>query len=1063
MTSPHVFVGVTSRPYTNAPIEWSGWGVGNNYVSLDLGSNQATYGELMLPGATLGVLLDMNKGSISFLRFGDSMCKSCNMLSLTILFIRLTIPNVCADGDSIVVKDLGPAFYSLRSGGKRHQSDEDGNSRGSYSFFRSQSSNNNTESGTNDDENEDDGALAVYPCFCLRSRNESVSLCASFASEHIDMASSSRGDYLLEQIMKSKQLLKSWKHLYNNMSVSLSQLSPLLAQGYKEFVRIRCLPNHIKTVRTRANIETVISISPTDMFETTKSLPKGPLRVGSILFLRSDRGNESKLIVVGVNPARTQVWYSLENDTTCTAWYFDVQVLTELFLRIIAGDLSGVGLMEDTQDSTIADADAQEALKAESEVEPALPAGVGKMERMRSISDGLDLSIMAGEMQQLSFEQYKQLIIRPTAKWAPSQDVLIVDVINACATRLDTSPLFICADQLLKERSTSKRRQQQQLALLQSHSHTSGVSVGISDDDVESNEDSIFYQRSLLDLMVRYSLLIVLNRDATNVLPYTDLDPLALTRAPAQAVGAGWCEGALTTMEQAVCDHYPHSRLLPTLRTNTQTHTHPYTQQHLAPFPSTSGHLFAQLKHLVFTRTKLNYWRQMIAHTTTPCSLPSEFGEMPRDIVDLKIDRELALRALATVKANNSNNALLAPSDSNADTGATAASAPLSFSSRLNQSLFGQMLLHFNNKSYNSTNSRALRRSYVGDLDAGQQRAFRIDEKGAIDSGGPYRAFFEHALGEEVTTLLQLFIPCANSVDARGLNQDKVVINTEGTLSTSKTSSSDLFTHVGALAGVCVRHGLFVPLSLPELILNPFTRTAMSAADVLSLDASLSSIVKRIVLHSQQLTGTGNNERLATPLVVENAPTSTPSRLTTVQVLSRTSTGAANVNETSSRPSIDANKLIALRSDLMRLLTSEGISGKMASKLVRKALIDVLTATKLESAPQTTVNDLLELVFQRRLSRQIPALRHMLYGLSLPLPVQLFPMFNSTELDVLLCGNPDFNVDVLKQATKYVDVLPTNRHIVLFWHVLEHEFNAAERSAFANFCCARSRLPSSAR
>jgi hypothetical protein len=74
MTSPHVFVGVTSKPYSSSPSEWNGWGISNNYVSLE-NSSQGTFGELMLPGATLGVLLDLNKRSISFMRFGDSMCK----------------------------------------------------------------------------------------------------------------------------------------------------------------------------------------------------------------------------------------------------------------------------------------------------------------------------------------------------------------------------------------------------------------------------------------------------------------------------------------------------------------------------------------------------------------------------------------------------------------------------------------------------------------------------------------------------------------------------------------------------------------------------------------------------------------------------------------------------------------------------------------------------------------------------------------------------------------------------------------------------------------------------
>jgi hypothetical protein len=78
------------------------------------------------------------------------------------------------------------------------------------------------------------------------------------------------------------------------------------------------------------------------------------------------------------------------------------------------------------------------------------------------------------------------------------------------------------------------------------------------------------------------------------------------------------------------------------------------------------------------------------------------------------------------------------------------------------------------------------------------------------------------------------------------------------------------------------------------------------------------------------------------------------------------------------------------------------------------------------------------------------------------LPTKFFPLFDSSELDATLCGTPDFSVTVLKEATVYNKVSPSNRHVQILWKVLEEEFDAVDRSAFASFCCARSRLPFSA-
>ena len=141
---------------------------------------------------------------------------------------------------------------------------------------------------------------------------------------------------------------------------------------------------------------------------------------------------------------------------------------------------------------------------------------------------------------------------------------------------------------------------------------------------------------------------------------------------------------------------FPHARLRP-------------SQQALSP---TSFELYASIKDLVFTRSKVSFWKQMIAITTSLYRLPQDAGETSPDIPEFSLDRSKALKILETVKSGSQTPNLR---------------------SRFEQSLSGQMQKHFRAKNFGA---KQLRQSYVGDLDAGQQRAFIVDENKATDSGG---------------------------------------------------------------------------------------------------------------------------------------------------------------------------------------------------------------------------------------------------------------------------------------------------------------------------------------
>ena len=76
------------------------------------------------------------------------------------------------------------------------------------------------------------------------------------------------------------------------------------------------------------------------------------------------------------------------------------------------------------------------------------------------------------------------------------------------------------------------------------------------------------------------------------------------------------------------------------------------------------------------------------------------------------------------------------------------------------------------------------------------------------------------------------------------------------------------------------------------------------------------------------------------------------------------------------------------------------------------------------------------------------------------LPIEVFPIFTSEELEILFCGKPTIDLEALKKTTIYEGVSPNAKHIQYFWDAMEI-LNHAERSQLINFCSGRTRLPSS--
>jgi E3 ubiquitin-protein ligase HERC2 len=86
---------------------------------------------------------------------------------------------------------------------------------------------------------------------------------------------------------------------------------------------------------------------------------------------------------------------------------------------------------------------------------------------------------------------------------------------------------------------------------------------------------------------------------------------------------------------------------------------------------------------------------------------------------------------------------------------------------------------------------------------------------------------------------------------------------------------------------------------------------------------------------------------------------------------------------------------------------------------------------------------------------QVAAVRE---GMAKVVPVPLLSLFVGAELEMMVCGNPEINVDVLKTIATYKGISPSSQLVQWFWTTLEN-FTVNERSLFLRFVWGRTRLP----
>jgi hypothetical protein len=399
--------------------------------------------------------------------------------------------------------------------------------------------------------------------------------------------------------------------------------------------------------------------------------------------------------------------------------------------------------------------------------------------------------------------------------------------------------------------------------------------------------------------------------------------------------------------------------------------------------PPTWARRLRSMRRILFGQTKRMFWESVIESTTTFTPLHQDEYEDPREIKTISINR---IKATPSKLMTYSN-----------------------IHERLKQSVFGQL-----HKELRNWSDASFRRSYVGKGHGGQKRSFKVKfmGEGVNDYGGPYRAVFEQVVDElqcdrsiksSEKSLLPLLIPSNNRAASVGSIQDKFVLSTSPTTSPAILELMHFF---GKLLGSAVRQNLNLALDLSAMVWRPLVRLPVSRAHLETVDSLVAKSLEDITKKGLQL---------------EQDPSNYP-------------------------PSYipddweDFSFMIYLPDGTRIPLLPGGEDQKV--NLGNWRLFVTLTE-------------------RCRLRESVVMLKALRDGLSTVLPIDLLPLFTPNEFEQIISGSSNVDISLLRQCTEYEDLSADDTLVKNFWQVLE-EFTPEDRTLFLRFVWARSRMPSSA-
>jgi hypothetical protein len=277
------------------------------------------------------------------------------------------------------------------------------------------------------------------------------------------------------------------------------------------------------------------------------------------------------------------------------------------------------------------------------------------------------------------------------------------------------------------------------------------------------------------------------------------------------------------------------------------------------------------------------------------------------------------------------------------------------------------------------------------------ERSFKVlfRGEGAVDLGGPYNETLSCMCDELMSRTLNLFIPTPNHVHNTGENRESWTINPSAT---SKLAL-DMFEFFGKFIGFAIRTNINLSLTLPPIFWKRLLMQKTCLNDLKAVDECCWQMIKDLKNMKNMKNMKNGSEELGK---IEHL--------------------FFEVHDSS-------GKLVELQEN-GRILKVELENLNKFVKLLKRL--------RLEEA---------ELQF-RRIRK----------GLSAILPFDMLCLFTGKQVEDMVCGTADFDVDVLRAVTEYQGFDAEGPVIKCFWQVLK-EMTAKDKSLFLRFVSGRSRLP----
>lgn len=289
-----------------------------------------------------------------------------------------------------------------------------------------------------------------------------------------------------------------------------------------------------------------------------------------------------------------------------------------------------------------------------------------------------------------------------------------------------------------------------------------------------------------------------------------------------------------------------------------------------------------------------------------------------------------------------------------------------------------------------------------------RERLFQVSFRGedGTDWGGLYRDCLSQCVDDLASPHLDLFVPTPNARRGEGDSRDRVLPNPRHAAS---GLAHRMYTFVGRLLGIALRHRNYLPFSFPSLVWKRIAGVAPSATDLTAIDGGIAALLDTI-------------EDVAKDAGVTQAE------------FDEQFNGAMGGKEGAGLPAAVI-----------------GCDGRVVD----------LAGAGCEGGDRVTVAGAAAYVKAARsyrLHEFDAACSAMRAGLVSLVPERALRLLTWRELELSICGDPVVDVDELKRHTTYHGWTESDPGVRRFWKVFDGLTNE-ERSKFVRFVWGRARLP----